>query len=573
MRGAELEAAARAWLAEDPDRDTRAELEAVLAAGDAEGLAERFGARLQFGTAGLRGALGAGPNRMNRALVRRAAAGLAAWLHERHPDRIDAGVVVGFDARHKSADFAEDTCRVLAGAGIASHLLPGPLPTPVLAFGVRHLGSAAGVMVTASHNPPMDNGYKVYDWSGAQIVPPTDTEISAAIDAVGPLVGVPLGELDGPLVHRIGPELRDAYLAAVLQMLPSGEPLAARPVPARPVIVYSAMHGVGGGTVVDLLDRAGFGRPVPVTEQFEPDPDFPTVAFPNPEEPGAMDLSLATAARAGADVVVVNDPDADRLAVAIPDGSGGWRMLRGDEVGVLLADAVLAEPPVVPEDRAGLEPVLACSLVSSQQLGRMAAAAGMAYEETLTGFKWIARAPGPGRRLLFGYEEALGYCVGDLVGDKDGVSALLAMVRRVAALGGSGTALADRLDELARIHGLHATRQISFRAAGIDGLARIVDTMRGLRASPPTSVGGRSVERFEDLATPTPGRELPPGDVLVLHLDGARVIVRPSGTEPKLKCYLEVVVPVTGEVAETRSRADQALDEVAAAMTALLALT
>jgi phosphomannomutase len=566
MAGRDLAAEARDWLASDPDPDTRAELEAVLATDDVAGLTDRFGTRLQFGTAGLRGALGAGPNRMNRALVRRAAAGLAAWLHVRHPDRVCDGVAVGFDARHKSDVFAEDTCRVMAGAGIPTHLLPGPCPTPVLAFAVRHLGAAAGVMVTASHNPPRDNGYKVYDHSGAQIVPPTDTEISAAIDAVGRLDDVPLGPLDGPLVHRLGSEVTDAYLDAVLAMLPgTGDE-------TLPVVVYSPMHGVGGATVVALLERAGFGRPELVAAQFDPDPDFPTVSFPNPEEPGAMDLSLATAARVRADLVVVNDPDAARLAVAIPSpGSvGGWRMLRGDEVGVLLADAVLARPPVLPG--AVGRPVLACSLVSSQQLARMAAAAGIDFTETLTGFKWIARAPGPERHLLFGYEEALGYCVGDLVRDKDGISALLAIVRRVSELGGSGAALQDRLDQLAREHGLHVTRQRSFRAEGIDGLARIAATMRRLRAEPPREVGDRAVVRLDDLAVPEPGSTLPPGDVVVLHLDGARVIVRPSGTEPKLKCYLEVVAEVSGDLAAARAAADRALDELDAAMAELLAL-
>jgi phosphomannomutase len=334
------------------------------------------------------------------------------------------------------------------------------------------------------------------------------------------------------------------------------------------------MHGVGGATVVALLERAGFARPELVAEQFEPDPDFPTVAFPNPEEPGAMDLSLATAVRVGADLVVVNDPDADRLAVAIPDAGaeGGWRMLRGDEVGVLLADAVLADPPRRPPEVAARPPVLACSLVSSQQLGRMAADAGVDFEVTLTGFKWVARAPWPDRRLLFGYEEALGYCVGDLVADKDGMSALLAVVRRVAVLGGSGAALAERLDALARVHGLHATRQRSFRAEGIDGLVQITGAMHRLRASPPAQVAGRAVIRFEDLAVPAADRKLPPGDVVVLHFEGARVIVRPSGTEPKLKCYFEVVVPVATDVAAARVEGERTLDALDQAMTALLAL-
>jgi phosphomannomutase len=334
-------AAAEAWLADDPDPATREELAGLLAAGDDDALADRFGARLQFGTAGLRGPMGAGPNRMNRALVRRAAAGLADWLVHFHPEGIGDGVVICFDARHHSREFAEDTAAVLAAQAITAHVLAGPLPTPLLAFAVKHLRAAAGVMVTASHNPGGDNGYKVYDASGAQIVAPVDEQISAAIDAVGPMASITRAAPDHALIDRVGPELVRAYLAAVVGMLPPPDP------PVAPLsVVYSALHGVGGELVVALLEQAGLPAPTLVDEQFAPDADFPTLAFPNPEEPGAMSLTLAKAAASGADIAVVNDPDADRLAVAVPDPSlgppataAGWRMLRGDEVGVLLADA------------------------------------------------------------------------------------------------------------------------------------------------------------------------------------------------------------------------------------------
>jgi len=564
-----LVSAAEAWMAEDPDPGTRAELEALLTAGDARGLAARFGARLQFGTAGLRGEMGAGPNRMNRALVRRAAAGLAAWLHELHPHRIAAGVAVGFDARHRSRLFAEDTAAVLAAAGIDVHLLPGPLPTPVLAFAVRHLGTAAGVMVTASHNPARDNGYKVYDQGGAQIVPPTDTEISAAIDRIGPLSTVMLAPADDVHIHRLGTDLVDAYLDGILAMLPH---------PADDVrMVYTSMHGVGGATVVELLARAGFAPPHLVREQFDPDPDFPTVAFPNPEEPGAMDLALAQARRLGAELVLANDPDGDRLAVAVPDPDvdGGWRLLGGDEVGVLLADAVLCRPPVLPGGKDERPLLLATTIVSSAQLSAMSAGAGVEYGETLTGFKWLARTPGPDRRLLFGYEEALGYCVGDLVADKDGISALLALVQRVVELRGEGVSLLERLDQLSRDHGLHLNRQLSFRLDGAEAQSRLTRCMDRLRAAPPSTLGGRPVTSTEDLLDPGNPLGLPPSDVVILRSEDARLIVRPSGTEPKLKCYLEVIrtVPAaTDGLVTARAEAEERMERVAGDVSDLLHL-
>lgn len=508
----DLLARARAWLAEDPDPDTRAELRQIIASGDLTELADRFDGRLEFGTAGLRGAMGAGSNRMNQLVVIRTAAGLAAYLNAHG----GGSVVVGYDARHKSRQFAEDTADVMRGAGLQAFVLPRQLPTPVLAYAIRRLGCAAGVMVTASHNPPQDNGYKVYLGDGSQIVPPEDAEISAAIDAVGPLAGVPRKNDWKPLDD----EIVDAYLDAVAA-LPS-------PGPRELKMVYTPLHGVGGEMVLDALSRAGFAPAITVPEQAEPDPDFPTVVFPNPEEPGAMDLAMALAEAESADIVVANDPDADRCAAAVP-GPQGWRMLRGDEVGGLLADHLL---------RGGHRGVYATSIVSSSLLSRMAAQHQVRYAETLTGFKWICKVDG----LTFGYEEALGYCVApSLVRDKDGVSALLMLAELAAGLRAEGLTLRDRLDEIARAYGLHATDQLSVR---VPHQREIDDAMSLLRAKPPTSLGGFDVLHIDDLSTGSQG--LPPTDALRFALaDRARVIVRPSGTEPKVKCYLEVVVPVS----------------------------
>ncbi len=504
---------ARAWAAADPDATTRAELEAIVreveAGGDPTDLADRFDGTLEFGTAGLRGALGAGPNRMNRAVVLRAAAGLAAYLPSR------GAVVVGYDARHLSDTFAEDTAAVMSGAGLDVWLLPRPLPTPVLAYAVRELGCVAGVMVTASHNPPQDNGYKVYLGDGSQIVSPADAEIAARIAEVGDLASVPRGT--GWKV--LGEDLLDRYLDTVAGLAEDG--------PRDLDVVYTPLHGVGGTAVAQVLETAGFEPAQVVPEQEEPDPDFSTVAFPNPEEPGAMDLALALAQERGADLVVANDPDADRCAAAVPTATG-WRMLRGDEVGALLATHLL---------RRGRTGVLATTIVSSTLLSKIAAAAGQPYEETLTGFKWIGRVEG----LAFGYEEALGYCCDpEHVKDKDGVSALLLLCELAASLKAEGRTLLDLLDDLAREHGLHATDQVSVR---VSDLSLISDAMQRLRTSPPTSLGGLSVLGVDDLALGSDA--LPPTDGLRFRLDsGARVVVRPSGTEPKIKCYLEVVVPV-----------------------------
>jgi phosphomannomutase len=497
----DLAAAARAWADDDPDPTTRAEVEALLAAGDGAGLQARFGGRLVFGTAGLRGPLRAGPTGMNRAVVRRTAAGLAAFLGSGRT------VVVGRDARYGSEDFARDTCAVLAGAGLRALLLPRPLPTPVLAHAVLALGADAGVMVTASHNPPQDNGYKVYLGDGAQIVPPADAAIEAASAAVGRLRDLPLSDS----WTRLDESVVDGYLDAV----------AALPRTAhRDVrVAYTPLHGVGGELLLAAFARAGFAPPDVVAEQGEPDPDFPTVAFPNPEEPGATDLLLALAARTGADVAIASDPDADRVAVAV-----GGRLLRGDEVGVLLADHLLAH---------GLRGRLATTVVSSSMLSRLAESYGVPFTETLTGFKWLARA---GDDLAYAYEEALGVMVAPaVVRDKDGVSAAVLVADLAAEERSRGRTLLDRLADLERRHGRHETRQLSYR---VEDLSLITGVVESLLADPPSAYGD----------FPVTAVELPAPDVLVHRLEGGRVVVRPSGTEPKLKAYLELVDPAQGRL-------------------------
>ncbi|MFC6062567.1 phospho-sugar mutase [Streptomyces ochraceiscleroticus] len=541
----ELAGRAKAWLAEDPDPETREELAKLIETEDTDELAERFAGTLQFGTAGLRGELGAGPMRMNRAVVIRAAAGLAAYLKDQGQD--DGLVVIGYDARHKSADFARDTAAVMVGAGLKAALLPRPLPTPVLAFAIRHLGAVAGVEVTASHNPPRDNGYKVYLGDGSQIVPPADGEIAARIAAVGPLTDVerPEGGWD-----VLGEDVLQAYLARTEAVLTPGSPRDTR-------VVYTPMHGVGRDVLVAAFERAGFPAPVVVAEQADPDPDFPTVAFPNPEEPGAMDLAFEAARTAAQapDIVIANDPDADRCAVAVPapETPSGWRMLRGDEVGALLAAHVVGS---------GAQGTLATTIVSSSLLSRIAAAAGLPYTETLTGFKWLARVDG----LRYAFEEALGYAVDPAgVRDKDGITAALLITELAAVLKRDGRTLTDLLDDLAVEHGLHATDQLSVR---VEDLSVIADAMRRLREQPPAALGGLAVAAAEDLSRGT--ETLPPTDGLRYALSGAgavasgRVVVRPSGTEPKIKCYLEAVVPVSSRdgLPDARVAAEAALSAV-----------
>ena len=527
-------AAARAWLAQDPDPVTRAELEQLLTAADAGDasasaeLADRFTTRLAFGTAGLRGRLGAGSNRMNRVLVMQAAAGLASYLLTTPGPDGPPTVVIGYDGRRNSDVFARDSAEVFAGAGLRAILLPRLLPTPVLAFAVRHLGADAGVMVTASHNPPDDNGYKVYLGGaddGAQIVPPADAEIAAHIQRVadaGDLASVPRSHG----YETASEDVVEAYIAATA---------AVSPAPAGiedMTWAYTAMHGVGWETLSKILERAGYPAPALVTAQTEPDGTFPTVAFPNPEEPGAMDLAFETARNVGAEFVIANDPDADRLAVAVPDAdvAGGWRPLTGNEVGLLLGwrAARLAAAA-----GAGREASLACSLVSSPGLAVVAERYGLSSHATLTGFKWISRAPG----IVYGFEEALGYLVNpETVRDKDGISAAVAMLGLVAEARGRGATAADLLREFQEEFGFFASGQVSLRVEDVSVIGRI---MARLRAEPPQAVGTVAVERIDDLLDGVD--DLPPGDVLRLWLvDGSRVVVRPSGTEPKLKAYLDV---------------------------------
>ncbi len=560
----DLLARAEAWLADDPDPATREELRSAIEAtrggdeGAVDDLANRLAGRLEFGTAGLRGVLGAGPNRMNRAVVIRAAAGLTAYLQAGARGGIPAPapepvVVVGFDARHLSDVFARDTCAVVTAAGGRALLLPRPLPTPLLAFAIRHLGADAGVMVTASHNPPRDNGYKVYLGDGSQIVPPADVEIAARIDAVASIASVARADAGWAV---LGEEVVNAYLDAVVSVVDAT-------TPRELSVVHTAMHGVGGEILVRAFERAGFPRPVVVEEQAAPDPDFPTVPFPNPEEPGAMDLALALARRLRPDVVIASDPDADRCAVAVRDPAAataadpdGWRMLRGDEVGVLLGRHVIERGV----DPSGDHAVLARSIVSSRLLGTMAEAAGLPGVETLTGFKWIGRVP----RLRYGYEEALGYCVDPAnVADKDGISAALMVADLAASLRARGRTLLDDLDDLARSHGIYATDAFSVRVTDLPLIGAI---MGRLRETPASEIGGVVVLSIDDLLEGA-GPGIPPTDGLrYLLADATRVIVRPSGTEPKLKIYLEVIVHPNGDLAEARAEAASRLARTRIAM-------
>ncbi|THV31930.1 phospho-sugar mutase [Glycomyces paridis] len=538
-----LRATALRWITDDPDKAARDELYRLLDAlpGTAEELADRFAGRLKFGTAGLRGPLRAGPNGMNLAVVRAAAAGLANWLDAKGAT---GPVVIGYDARHGSRDFAVETARVVTGSGRRALLMPGPLPTPVTAFAVTHLDGAAAVQVTASHNPPQDNGYKVYLGrelggelgAGAQIVPPADTEIEAAIEALGPLSEIPLGDEGETLDESV----LDRYLAAVASVVDPDDP-------KRLASVATPMHGVGGATLVKAMERAGFAAPTLVPEQADPDPDFPTVAFPNPEEPGAIDLLKALAAEEGADVALALDPDADRCSVAVPTGDG-WRQLSGNEVGVLLADHWM---------RKGHKGTYATTIVSTTQLKAMCERRGFAYEETLTGFKWLARA---GADLAFAFEEALGYCVApEFLRDKDGVSASLVVAEIAAGQAARFATLQDRLDELAEEFGVYETGQLSVR---VEDLSEIDACMKRLRANRPASLLDEPVTDYLD--------RLPDADVVTVTTANARVVCRPSGTEPKLKAYLEVREDTGGDLPAARERARAGVEALKAEMAAIL---
>jgi len=616
-----LAAGARAWRDADPDPETRAELDQLLGSGDAAALAERFEGSLAFGTAGIRAAMGAGPMRMNRLVAARVAAGLARYIAAGDPAAAQAGVVVGYDGRAKSDVFATDAARILSRAGIRVSMLPGALPTPVLAFSVRHLRAAYGLMMTASHNPRADNGIKLYVSDGGQLLPPDDEDIASAIDAVDPL-RLPAGWAEGPFEFALADEAVSAYVTAVAA---DGRRPADAP---RLTVVHTALHGVGDATVRLVLEAAGWPAPVPVAAQREPDPAFPTVPYPNPEEPGVLDLARETAEQEGADLVLANDPDADRLAVMVP-GPEGWRALTGDELGALLGDAVLGR--LANGNAAGPLPVVATTVVSGSLLRRLAQAAGVRCVTTLTGFKWIARAggnevsfggaggsgadgvgngdwpgdasgagadgeangdgagdaSGAGSVLVYGYEQALGYAVRpDLVADKDGISAALLVLQVAAELAREGRTLADRLDDLALAHGVHITRQRSLRADGAAGLARLAEAVERVRKEPPRLLAGQPVTVTDlregatgvvDLAggraERSPGHPIPPANVLIWRAgDNARVMIRPSGTEPELKLYAEAVCPAQSRdgLAAARASATAHVERLLAAAAAAL---
>ncbi len=538
--------AARDWMAADPDPQTRSEVSDLLES-DSDQLLQMFGGRIAFGTAGLRAQMGPGPRQMNRLVVRQTTAGLMRWL------KPGAKVVIGYDARHHSAEFASDVARVVAGAGGQAELLPGPLPTPVLAFAVLSQTADAGIMITASHNPPADNGYKLYLADGIQLVSPSDSEVAASIEASldEPLV---LASADDARITVLGPEIAQAHLDASVAACVSG---------SRSVtLVYTAMHGVGGEHMVKAMAQAGFPELILVPEQFDPDPDFPTVAFPNPEEAGALDLALALAQQHNADAVVANDPDADRLALAVKkrqqdDAGPSHIALSGDQVGILLADYLITQG-------SGADRIVSNSLVSSRLVSRIAASAGIESATTLTGFKWVARpiVERPELRFVLGYEEALGYCVGSAVRDKDGISAALVAAEMLATLKKAGSTVWDRLDQLAQEHGVYVTGPVTVRLPGADGVSKRQELMKQAQTDPPSTLAESELVAFLDLSL---GETLPAADGVVLnYADGSRVIIRPSGTEPKLKAYIEIVEPVDNKnddaLADAQERAKQRLD-------------
>jgi phosphomannomutase len=506
----------QAWIADDPDPATASQLQQWLDTHNEVELRTSFNGFLQFGTAGLRGPIRPGPSGMNRAVVGRTAAGLVAYMKERNL----TSVVIGRDARYGSEDYTFETAEIMSGAGMKVFVLPRPLPTPILAFATNELSCDVGIMVTASHNPPQDNGYKVYlggtvdgiEYRGSQIVSPTDLSIAKKIDAITSLK-------DQPRAKEwtiLGEEIIEKYINRTAS-------LAKKPGSLR--IVYTAMHGVGTQTLQRVFHTAGFVSPILVEAQAAPDPDFPTVAFPNPEEPGAIDLALETARIFDADLVIANDPDADRCAAAVKDPVTGWRMLRGDELGAIFGESIA---------RKSQTGIFANSIVSSSILKKIAEHYNLEFKETLTGFKWLAKITG----LTFGYEEALGYAVdAKTVNDKDGISAAITLAQIATDLAADGKTLLDLLDEIWARHGFHATEQISIR---LSDLSKVGVILGGLRNNPPHNIAGRVVTSIDDLAAPTDG--LPPTDGLRIWLaGGVRIIIRPSGTEAKMKCYIEVI--------------------------------
>ncbi len=510
------------WIADDPDPKTAGELSVLLEREDEERLRKYFNGFLQFGTAGLRGPIGPGPSCMNRAVVGRAAAGIAAYMKKRNMK----SVVIGRDARHGSEDYTFETVEIMGGAGMKVFILPRPLPTPVLAFATSYLKCDIGIMVTASHNPPQDNGYKVYigptadgiDYAASQIINPTDGFIADEISAISSL----RSQNRGTEWTVLNDDIVDEYIRRTSALAPRASDLK---------IVYTAMHGVGTETVKKVFAKAGFNNLITVDEQCSPDPDFPTVAFPNPEEPGAIDLALAKARAVSADLVIANDPDADRCAAAINDPALGWRMLRGDELGVIFGEWIARSNP---------SGIFGNSIVSSSALRKICAYYGVEFREVLTGFKWLAKI----EDLAFGYEEAIGYAVdSETVNDKDGISAAIFLAQIATDLTRDGRSLTDLLNEVWARHGFHVTEQISIRVSDMSSIARLLST---LRQNPPQEIAGRAVKSIDDLAAPKDG--LPPTDGLRIWLDGdIRIIMRPSGTEAKMKCYIEVITVTSAE--------------------------
>ena len=532
-----LRAEVQAWIADDPDPKTAAQLQSLLDAEDETALGKSFNGFLQFGTAGLRGPIGPGPSCMNRAVVGRTAAGIATYMKKRGMTK----VVIGRDARYGSEDYTFETAEIMSGAGMDVSILPRPLPTPVLAFATAHLGCDIGIMVTASHNPPQDNGYKVYvgpvadgiNYASSQIINPTDGFIATEISAVTSLKSLPRGSKWTVLGEDVITEYVNRTAA-----------LAPRPGDLK--IVYTAMHGVGTETIQRVFNHAGFATLILVDEQCTPDPDFPTVAFPNPEEPGAIDLALKKARDFGADLVIANDPDADRCAAAINDPQVGWRMLRGDELGNVFGEWIARSKP---------QGSFANSIVSSSTLRKISGHYGIDFQEVLTGFKWIAKI----ENLAFGYEEAIGYAVdSDNVNDKDGISAAIFLAQIAVDLKRDGLTISDLLNQVWERHGFHGTEQISIR---VTDMSAITHLLAGLRANPPREIAGRAVESIDDLAAPRDG--LPPTDGLRIWLAGGiRIIVRPSGTEAKMKCYIEVVTATSDESQKLLDEIRQPLKEL-----------
>lgn len=532
-----LRAEVQAWIADDPDPKTAAQLQSLLDAEDETALGKYFNGFLQFGTAGLRGPIGPGPSCMNRAVVGRTAAGIASYMKKRGMTK----VVIGRDARYGSEDYTFETAEIMSGAGMDVSILPRPLPTPVLAFATAHLGCDIGIMVTASHNPPQDNGYKVYvgpvadgiNYASSQIINPTDGFIATEISAVTSLKSLPRGSKWTVLGEDVITEYVNRTAA-----------LAPRPGDLK--IVYTAMHGVGTETIQRVFNHAGFATLILVDEQCTPDPDFPTVAFPNPEEPGAIDLALKKARDFGADLVIANDPDADRCAAAINDPQVGWRMLRGDELGIVFGEWIARSKP---------KGSFANSIVSSSTLRKISGHYGIDFQEVLTGFKWIAKI----ENLAFGYEEAIGYAVdSDNVNDKDGISAAIFLAQIAVDLKRDGLTISDLLNQVWERHGFHGTEQISIR---VTDMSAITHLLAGLRANPPREIAGRAVESIDDLAAPRDG--LPPTDGLRIWLAGGiRIIVRPSGTEAKMKCYIEVVTATSDESQKLLDEIRQPLKEL-----------